>query len=138
VLQTAYARVVSGAARFDGRSSLRTWIFGVIRRVSQEERRRRRRREHPRREEAAIALQGDAPADPALVAERTERSRRLIEALRSLAARQREVLHLVFYEGLTIAEAAEAMGVSIGSARRHYHRGKQRMRALLQEDGLDD
>jgi RNA polymerase sigma-70 factor (ECF subfamily) len=41
------------------------------------------------------------------------------------------VLHLVFYQDLSISEAAVIMGVSLGSARTHYERGKARLRELL-------
>lgn len=41
VLQTAYLKVMEGAARFDGNSSLRTWFFSVIRRTAWEQRRKR-------------------------------------------------------------------------------------------------
>jgi RNA polymerase sigma-70 factor (ECF subfamily) len=62
---------------------------------------------------------------------RDENSRELIAALNKLSARQRDVLHLVFYQDLTIAAAAEVLGVSVGSARIHYERGKARLRQIL-------
>jgi DNA-directed RNA polymerase specialized sigma24 family protein len=48
-----------------------------------------------------------------------------------LTQRQRQLLHLVFYQDLTIADAAGVLGVSIGTARTHYERGKQRLREML-------
>src|SRR5262249_14289025 len=40
VLQMSYLKVLSGEARFDGRSAFKTWLFGVIRRTAAGERRR--------------------------------------------------------------------------------------------------
>src|SRR5438105_911030 len=41
VLQMVYLQVLDGRARFDGRSSFKTWLFSVIRRTAAGERRRR-------------------------------------------------------------------------------------------------
>ena len=134
VLQSTYLKIVSGRARFGGRSAFRTWLFGVIRLTALEHRKRAQaHREGVRRvaAEAAGAVPGSAPAQAAL--ERAELARALRQALARLPERQREVLHLVFYQDLTVREAAEVMRVSLGSARVHYDRGKKRLRSLLAE-----
>ncbi|MCC6771437.1 MAG: RNA polymerase sigma factor [Gemmatimonadaceae bacterium] len=127
VLQTAYVKVLSGRAQFAGRSGFKTWFFGVIRLTAYEVRRK------GAREVAPVAgldpVDPQRPADAVLVAREEEAALR--DALARLPERQQEVLHLVFYQGLSIAEAADVMTVSLGSARTHYDRGKKRLRALL-------
>ena len=131
VLQSTYLKVLGGRARFDGRSSFKTWLFGVIRLTAAEE----RRRERLRRLRLISLESAPPPADPALDAgERlvhTERTERLVAALARLSRRQREVLDLVFYHEMTVEEAAAVLRVSVGSARTHYERGKRRLRSLL-------
>ena len=62
----------------------------------------------------------------------SERAAALLRALTRLARRQREVLELVFYHDMTIEQAGQTLGISIGSARVHYQRGKKRLYALLE------
>lgn len=132
VLQTTYMKVVSGRARFGGRAAFRTWLFGVILQTAREhERRARSHRERAERLAREVPTATSESSDAG--AERVERNRLLLEALAELPNRQREVLHLVFYQDLTIREAAEVMDVSLGSARVHYERGKKRLRSLLSE-----
>jgi len=132
VLQAAYAKALRGAARFNGHSTLKTWWFGVIRLTALEETRRFRRwqdfldlwRAQPvEKETATRAVENDAK----LAA--------LAAALSELSARQREVLHLTFYQELSVSEAAEVMQITVGSARQHYERGKKRLREILQTRG---
>ena len=131
VLQTTYVKVISGRARFGGRSAFRTWLFGVIRRTAREH--ARRARSHAERAERLGREPVDPVAGPDQVTERAERARLLRRALAELPDRQRDVLHLVFYQGVTISEAAEVLEVSLGTARVHYERGKKRLRELLAE-----
>ena len=140
VLQTVYLTVLDGRARYDGRSSFRTWLFGVIRLTAASERRKawlrgllmergERAAGGGRREAGSFAP--SSVAAPASEAEIDSRREVLVHSLRRLAARQREVLQLVFYHDLTVDEAATVMGVSVGSARTHYARGKARLATLL-------
>lgn len=137
VLQDAYLKVISGKASFDGRSGFRTWLFGVIRYTALERSRRARTMSEFRERLATeVAAEAEAGVPPEDDGESDERTRLLQAALRSLADRQREVVHLVFYEGMTIGEAAEVMAISIGSARVHYHRAKKRLRAMLPREAM--
>ena len=138
VLQTVYLKILEGKARYRGESNLKTWLFAVIRKTAITAQRKRLLRtlkliaaSNPRPERNSFAV------EPAAAFERSEAQKQFQKALGSLPARQREVLHLVFYEDLSLREAADAMGVSIGSARQHYERGKKRLRESLNREELD-
>jgi len=133
VLQIAYLKVLDGRARFDGRSGFRTWLFAVIRRTALE--RFRWKRAYAR--VTALFGMDVVAAAPPEVEERLQRSEtaaRLLRALSTLARRQREVLELVFYHDFTIEQSAETLGISIGSARVHYERGKKRLLERLTDE----
>ena len=138
LLQEAYLRVLDGRARFRGESAARTWFFAVIRTVSMEMQRSRNRW-------AILALRpgwggqagretavADGPDTPDQLAELDQSCEELRRALLQLPARQREVLHLVFYADCTLEESAQTLRISLGSVRTHYHRGKRRLAELLQ------
>jgi RNA polymerase sigma factor (sigma-70 family) len=133
VLQTVYLKILQGKAVYRGESKLRTWLFAVIRKTAASERRKRVLR-------ALIASSSNdekSCSQPEIEFERSEMQRRFQQALAQLPGRQRETLHLVFYQDLSLSEAAQVMNVSIGSARRHYERGKKRLRETLDREGVD-
>src|SRR5688572_29792525 len=121
-LQASYLKILDGRARFDGRASVKTWVFGVIRRTAAEERRGKGRGLRRWLSLARLPLGADADGRPdaAAALAREDDAAQIRSALQCLAARQRDVLHLVFYQDLTIAEAADVLGVSLGTARTHY------------------
>ncbi|OLD02035.1 MAG: hypothetical protein AUI99_06195 [Gemmatimonadetes bacterium 13_1_40CM_3_69_22] len=134
VLQASYLKMLDGRARFDGRSGFRTWAFGVIRRTAQEARRRAAwGRWLPLTRLLFGPEAADGRPDAATALAQADDTARLVRALARLPARQREVLHLVFYEDLTIAAAANLLGIALGTARTHYERGKAALRRRLEE-----
>lgn len=136
-LHAAYERILDGTARFDGRSSFRTWLFGVVRRTTLEERRKGwLRLERLRRWFDRGDTSGSRPQDPDGALVEGETAGRLQEALRRLSKRQREVIHLVFYQEMSVQDAATVLGMPVGTARTHYERAKARLRALLAGGGF--
>ena len=133
VLQSVYLSVLEGRARFDGRASLKTWLFSVVRNTAARARRRRWLEARAPWKLFLGAALDPGPLD-ALASE--QRATRIQHALGQLPARQREVLDLVFFHETTVEEAAEIMGVALGTARTHYHRGKLRLLELLGPEDL--
>ena len=135
VLQASYLKLLDGRARFDERSSFRTFVFGVIARTAREARRRSALRRWLPLASLVLGPEAvDGRPDPATTFARADETARLVRALGRLSARQRQVLHLVFYEDLTIAEAAAVAGVSVGTARTHYERAKAALKKLLENE----
>ena len=131
VLQTVYLKILQGKAVFRGESKLQTWLFAVIRKTAISERRKQWLR---------LIVPGttaEATSELESEFERSELQQRFQQALAKLPARQSETLHLVFYQDLSLSEAAEVMNISVGSARRHYERAKTRLRATLDREGVE-
>lgn len=122
VLHECYLRVLDGRARFRGESAFRTWLFGVIANLARTSRRKAALR-------SVLSLRFADRAQHTLDAPPPEAALR--SALHRLPQRQREVLVLVFYHELSIAEAAQSLGIALGTARAHYERGKAALRVAL-------
>ncbi|MGQ0703536.1 MAG: RNA polymerase sigma factor [Gemmatimonadales bacterium] len=131
VLQVAYERILDGRARFNGDSSFRTWLFGVVRRIALEQRRRNWLRLARLRHWSVRSGYREPAAEADTSLEERERAERLRAALGQLSRRQQEIMHLVFYQELSVEQAANVLGIPIGTARTHYDRGKRRLRSLL-------
>ena len=111
---------------------VRPWLFGIARRcLANAGRRNARAGRLGHRLAAALA---DAPLpDPATLHELRADSRQVREALDRLSAEDRELVTLIAWEGLTPAQAADALGVTPGTARVRLHRARTRLRAALSD-----
>lgn len=128
-MQQAYVEVLSGRARFDNKSSLKTFLFGVVQMLARSRYRRLVRRLRLVREAgASLPAQGVAEDLPD-----EDGSSRVWRAVRALPPRQRDITELVFCRELTIEEASTIMGVTVGTGRVHYDRAKKALAASLAE-----
>jgi RNA polymerase sigma-70 factor (ECF subfamily) len=132
LMQQTYVEILSGRARFDARSSLKSFLFGVAQNLARSRYRRLAARLRLAGRAATAGSDGYTPGDPD-----DARARRVWAAVRDLPARQRDLVELVFCRELTVEEAARVMRISVGSGRVHYDRAKKalaRTLADLRED----
>jgi len=133
-MQLTYVKVLEGSAKFDGRSSFRTWLFGVVRRTAAERRRRYAVRNRLLKLLFVRRVETETPG-PENEIDYSARSKKLVDGINRLSQRQSEVLQLAFYHEMTIEQVAAVLGLSIGSARTHYTRGKQNLARMLRMPG---
>lgn len=127
LMQEAYVQVLSGAARFDNKSALKTFLFGVVQNLA-----RSRFRQIAVRMRLVKAFAAEAADDgPDGVETDDMQSRKVWKAVEALPARQRDITELVFCRDMTIEEAAAVMGVSVGTGRIHYDRAKKALAGRL-------
>jgi RNA polymerase sigma-70 factor (ECF subfamily) len=131
-VQDVFLIVHRRAGDFEGRSSVRTWVYGIAVRVAKDYRRSEAR--HAQRvERLAEHLESDAsPRTPADEAERREANRLLHAALARLDDEQRDVLVLVELEQLPVREAAAALGVRVRTCQRRLRAARAAFELALQ------
>jgi RNA polymerase sigma-70 factor (ECF subfamily) len=125
IAQEAFARVWEVLHRYDGRAALRTFICGVAFQYWRRVRRANMRRQ--RREDAYAELADTQSEPPARAALRLA----LRRAMDDLPEDQRAVLALCLGQDFTHAEAAEALGLPLGTVKSHAARGRARLQAAL-------
>ena len=138
VAQEVFLQVYRKLGAFEGRSSLRTWIYRIA--INQCHNRRRFWRRRRRDRERSLDEAGQAPvppgetghaASPYQATLRRERARRVQAALLDLRFEQRAVLLLREVEGLTCEEVAAALGVPEGTVKSRLSRAREAMRRKL-------
>lgn len=131
ILQDTLVAVWRNAGSYAGRSSAKTWIFGVARRQAHNT---LRRRNLPLVDEGLLeALPAPEPGpEEALLAD--ARSRELADRLGELSPLHREALILVFFQGLSYEETAEVAGVPIGTVKSRLSNAKRALRSAMRKE----
>jgi RNA polymerase sigma-70 factor (ECF subfamily) len=124
VTAVAFERAYRRRSRFDpARGTPRAWLFGIVRNAALDELRRLRR-------QARLPAEPVDAADPRSVdpAERTELRLALNRAVGELAPRDRELVALKFFAGLSNGEIARVVGTSESNVGTRLHRLITRLR----------
>ena len=128
LVQIALERALARAAQYRPDMRLDAWVFGILRHAWLDELRARTRRQRVFTPEELGEHVGEATL------ERHADALALESALARLPEEQREVVALVLVEGLGYREAADLIGVPIGTVTSRLARARAALQALLGED----
>lgn len=138
--QDVFLQVYRTLGRFEGRSSLRTWIYRIVVNQCRNRQRwwRRRRRDRScglddlsSAEQARVAAASTRREGPHEEMERRERARRVQAALDALSFEHRAVLLLREVEELSCEEVAAALGLPEGTVKSRLSRARESLRRSL-------
>lgn len=129
VVQDALLTVWGRAAQFEGRSTARTWLYGVVRHHALN--RRRQQSRLPLADDTAlaeVASDEDGPEALSLAsAARTE----MASAIERLPEHHREIITLAFVADLSQPEIADLLGIPIGTVKSRLHRARRDLATLI-------
>jgi RNA polymerase sigma-70 factor (ECF subfamily) len=129
LVQVAVEKALARAAQWRPGSRLDSWIFGIMKNAWVDEIRARRRRERVLAPEEAGATVGDRSAAARDIALSVQ------AAVARLPEDQRLAIALVLVEGLAYKDAAETLGIPIGTLTSRLARGRAMLQAILGNDG---
>lgn len=139
-LQETFLQVYRGLKNFEGRSSFSTWLFRLATNVCLMKIRHRGTEPSqllpleeylPQHEEGQHPLIQDWPDLPDEILLNKESREKMMEALEKLPPEYRAVFVLRDLEGLSNAQTAEAMGISVPAVKSRLHRARLALRGLL-------
>ena len=122
------------AGKFEGRSSVSTWMLGIARFKALSALRRKPEEELDDETAGAIEDQSD---DPETALAKKDKGALLREALSALTPEHREIIDLVYYHEKSVEEVAGIVGIPEATVKTRMFYARKKLSELLKERGLD-
>ncbi|WP_374655640.1 sigma-70 family RNA polymerase sigma factor [Dongia sp.] len=133
VLSETMLDVWRQAGRFEGKSSVTTWLFSIGHHKAVS--RLRRMREVALDEEVAANIEDSGPT-PDKQASDKDMSRLLARLIECLSLDHREILQLAYYQEFSVQEIAEVLDLPENTVKTRMFYARQRLKALLEQAGV--
>ena len=126
ITQEAFIRILAASSRYKPTAAFATYLYRVVARLCIDHARKRRPVLSDKLPERA-----DPSPGPAATLARKDRDELIRRALDALPPRQRLVVILKYYEGLSYGEIARAMGTTVKAVERLLGRARKGLRSSL-------
>ncbi|HEX6720914.1 MAG TPA: sigma-70 family RNA polymerase sigma factor [Burkholderiaceae bacterium] len=131
VADTLY-EVWKAPAKFRGESQFSTWLIGIARnKVLMHWRARKPDADHDDVADLAEQLPSDAPGAFEIMADQ-QRSEGVRTCVDKLGSDHRECVHLVFYQGMALADVARIQQIPEGTVKTRLFHARQKLKQCLQ------
>ena len=133
-VQECCARAFRGLSGFKRDSSMKVWLFRILKNICIDKLRWRARLRLVSGDGEDYSVESDAPHPgdtPEEACVRSSVSRLVDKAIQALPIEQRAVVALVLVEEFTYAEAAEALQVPVGTVRSRLNRARTQLRQVI-------
>ncbi len=127
--QDTLLAIATRLGEYEGRASFSSWVFTLVRTACA--RRRRGLKNLPPVASEVVPEAPDLSRDPEQRASDAELSAALSSALDALPDEQREVIQLRDVEGLSAAETAAVVGITVEAVKSRLHRSRAALRNAL-------
>lgn len=127
-VQEAWITISRKASSFRGESKLSTWMYQIVDRACIDLLRKTQVRPQLAATEIDIEERGEISED---FTEASDNRIRIFDALAQLPEEQREALTKVVIEGYSVEDAAQVLGVAVGTIKSRCARGRAKLAALL-------
>lgn len=129
VMADAWLAIARGLSHLDDPACFPRWAFRIVERRSADW---VRRRTLDRRREEAVAAEAEGLAPQPLASEPSDETERLRTVIARLPAEQRELLHLFYELGRSVAEIAEILDISAGTVKSRLFSMREIIRQKLE------
>ena len=136
ITQEVFIKAHGEMKRFHAKSALSTWLYRMTINMALNYL-RGRRRELDRRERYGPGVSAHPPSPDSGIIDQ-EFTEAVWQVIDSLPEKQRTAVVLHRFEGLSAAETAEVMGLSLGAVESLLHRSKLALLKSFQESGLGE
>jgi RNA polymerase sigma-70 factor (ECF subfamily) len=133
VLADVFIDAWQQASRYEGRSSLNTWLCAIARYKALNYLRKHRRTE----DTSALENMADESDTPETGLQKSDKSRVLKACLGKLTLEHREVLELVYYHDKSIIEASEILAIPLNTVKTRMFYARKQLSQLMLAAGID-
>ena len=128
-----FMRVYRVRKRYQPTARFSTWIYTIASNLSKDLIKRQSKDQMIYRDDNMLRLSPESPDPPEEYVLKTEHNLKVMKAIKSLTLKQKEVIIMSYYEGLTYPEIASILKCSSSSVKMACHRAYIKLRELLSE-----